>query len=84
MAILISTMEMAWIFIVLDQFPILVILRQFSFFKGEREGHMARIIFRIHGTDNEIVATWIGMLLHIADDRRDLMPSHWIKQKLIS
>ena len=69
MAILISPMEMAWIFIVLDQFPILVILRQFSFFEGEREGHLARIIFRIHGTDNEIIAPWIGMLLHIADNR---------------
>ena len=67
-AIFIATMQMSWIFIVLDQLPLLIVVSQFPFFKGEWEVNRARIILRVHGTDEEVVATDRSFLLHILDD----------------
>ena len=64
-------MEFPHLFVVFDQLPAFIVVAQFTGFEGKREADGARIILRIHGGNDQVIAAWFSATLHIGDKTRD-------------
>src|SRR5690606_31569461 len=69
LTLLIDTIQLTDIFIIFHNLPALIISSQLPRLKSKWKIGLCRNTWRIHGTDNQDIATRHGRLLHLCNER---------------